>query len=131
GEEPAHAGLDRALYCLFYAARQQSGIAAFRECQIKALNAQASTRAALKMQYEASDTGQSEFFESLHDMGPNQTASFLAREKEKAAALILEITPKSPDQISYRKLWAMVLTWHAVRLTDVNTICANLRKSGE
>jgi hypothetical protein len=55
----------------------------------------------------------------------------VAREKEKAAALILEITPKSPDQISYRKLWAMVLTWHAVRLTDVNTICANLRKSGE
>ena len=28
---------DRTLYCLFYATRHESGIAAFRECQIKAL----------------------------------------------------------------------------------------------
>jgi len=69
---------DRTLYCLFYATRHESGIAAFRECQIKALNAQATTRAALKMQHDASGSGQAEFFESLHDMGPDKTATLLA-----------------------------------------------------
>jgi three-Cys-motif partner protein len=119
---------DRTLYCLFYATRHESGIAAFRECQTKALDAQAETRAALKVRHEASGTGQTELFESLHDMGPNETAAMRVAEKAKAEALVLELTPKAPDYITYKKLWASVLTKHAVRLTDVNRICANLKK---
>jgi three-Cys-motif partner protein len=120
--------MNRTLYCLFYATRHESGIAAFRECQTTALDAQAETRAALKVRHEASGSGQSEFFQSLHDMGPNETAAMRAAEKSKAEALVLELTPKAPDHITYKKLWATVLTKHAVRVTDVNTICANLRK---
>ena len=39
---------------------------------------------------------------------------------------ILDLTPKSPDHIIYRKLWATVLTRHVVRLPDVNALCAIL-----
>lgn len=121
---------DRTLYCLLYATRHERGIAAFRECQTKALDAQAETRAALKVRHKASGSGQSEFFESLHDMGPNETAAMRAAEKAKAEAMVLELTPKAPDYIIYKKLWAAVLTKYAVRITDVNSICANLKKKG-
>jgi three-Cys-motif partner protein len=120
---------NRTLYCLFYATRHESGLAAFRECQTKALDAQAETRAALKMQRETADTGQSELFTSLHDMGPNETAALRAKAKAAAEAAILDITPRAPDHITYKRLWATVLTHHAVRLTDVNAMCAKLRRT--
>jgi hypothetical protein len=41
------------------------------------------------------------------------------------------LTPKAPDHITYKKLWAAVLTDHAVRLTDVNAMCGALKKKGE
>jgi hypothetical protein len=119
---------NRTLYCLFYATRHESGLAAFRECQTKALDAQAETRAALKVQRESADTGQSELFTSLHDMGPNETAALRAKSKAAAEAAILDITPRAPEHITYKRLWATVLTRHAVRLTDVNAMCAKLRK---
>jgi three-Cys-motif partner protein len=122
---------DRTLYCLFYATRHESGLAAFRECQTKALDAQAKTRAALKVQREASGTGQSELFESLHDMGPNEAVAWRAKEKAQAEALVLDLTPKAPDHITYKSLWAAVLTKHAVRVTDVNAICASLKMKNE
>lgn len=121
---------DRTLYCLFYATRHESGLAAFRECQTKALDAQAATRAALKVQQESDDTGQSELFTSLHDMGRNETAELRAKEKANAEATILAIMPKAPEHITYKKLWATVLTQHAVRRTDVNAICGALKKTG-
>jgi three-Cys-motif partner protein len=120
---------NRTLYCLFYATRHESGLAAFRECQTKALDAQAETRAALKMQRETADTGQSELFTSLHDMGPNETAALRAKAKAAAEAAILDITPRAPDHMTYKRLWATVLTHHAVRLTDVNAMCAKLRRT--
>src|SRR5262249_52428951 len=45
---------DRTLYCLFYGTRHEHGILAFRESQIKALEAQATTRAAVKVQHATS-----------------------------------------------------------------------------
>jgi three-Cys-motif partner protein len=120
---------NRILYCLFYATRHESGLAAFRECQTKALDAQAETRAALKVRRESADTGQSELFTSLHDMGPNETAALRAKAKAAAEAAILDSTPQAPDHITYKRLWAAVLTRHAVRLTDVNAMCAKLRKT--
>jgi hypothetical protein len=63
-------------------------------------------------------------------VGPNEAAAMRAAEKEKAEALVLELTPKAPDHIIYNKLWAAILTKHAVRVTDVNSICAILRKKG-
>ena len=119
---------NRTLYCLFYATRHEIGLQAFRDCQTKALDAQAETRAALKVRHEASATGQSEFFESLHDMAPNETAELRAKEKKAAEELVLKLTPKAPDHIIYKNLWAAVLLKHAVRVTDVNRICADLKK---
>jgi hypothetical protein len=67
-------------------------------------------------------------FTSLHDMGPNEAAALRNEAKRVAEASVLDLTPKSPDHILYSNLWPMVLTRHAVRLTDVNAICADLRK---
>ena len=122
---------DRTLYCLFYATRHEIGLAAFRECQTKALDAQAATRAALKLKHDQDASGQSELFTSLHDMRPNETAALRAKAKADAESMILAITPKAPDHVPYKKLWAAVLTEHAVRLTDVNTICGALYKQGQ
>jgi three-Cys-motif partner protein len=119
---------NRTLYCLFYATRHESGLQAFRDCQTKALDAQATTRAVLRVEHEASGSGQIELFESLHDMAPNETAALREEAKKAAGALVLDLTPRAPDCITYRQLWPAVMTEHAVRLTDVNAICAELRK---
>jgi hypothetical protein len=47
---------------------------------------------------------------------------------EAVALRALDLTPKAPDHITYKSLWAAVLTKHAVRVTDLNAICASLKK---
>jgi hypothetical protein len=121
---------DRPIYCLFYATRHERGILVFRDCQA-ALKAQSKTRALTKVAHEARSSGQSEFFQSLHEMGPDETQAFLAAEREKARALILERSPQHPQTTTYKKLWPLVLSQHVVRLTDVNRLCSSMRKSGE
>jgi three-Cys-motif partner protein len=122
---------DRTLYCLFYATRHDTGLSVFRDCQIAALKAQSTTRAAGKVKYKASSSGQSELFESLHEMGPDEIEGRLEDEKRKAEAAIRHLVPKSPASIVYRKLWSTILLHHMVRKTDVNTICADMRKKQE
>jgi three-Cys-motif partner protein len=122
---------DRPLYCLIYATRHERGIAAFRDCQVAALIEQSKTRAERKVKHAASSSGQNELFESMHAMGPNETVAFLARERKNAEATVKELSPANPDYITYQKLWPAVLVRHVVRLTDVNAICAGMRKRGE
>jgi three-Cys-motif partner protein len=119
---------NRTLYCLFYGTRHEIGLQTFRECQTKALDAQASTRAVLKVQYETAGSGQQEMFTSLHDMGRNEAAAERERAKKAAETTVLDLTPKAPDHISYKQLWPMVLMKHTVRLSEVNAICAKLKK---
>jgi hypothetical protein len=57
--------------------------------------------------------------------------SRLEDEKRKAEAAIRHLVPKSPASIVYRKLWSTILLHHMVRMTDVNTICADMRKKEE
>lgn len=118
---------DRPLYCLFYATRHEKGIGVFRDCQVAALNEQSKTRAAHKVKHEVSSSGQSELFESMHDMGPDDTAAFLERERAASRTTILSLTPAAPGA-TYRMLWPIVLSRHVVRLTDVNAMCGALRK---
>jgi three-Cys-motif partner protein len=125
--KPLH---DRTLYCLFYGTRHHQGLAVFRDAQVKALQAQAHARAAVKVKHAASSSGQAEFFDSLLEMGPNETSALLAEEKRKAEALIGELVPKSPDYVDYRTLWTAVLVQRVVRLPDVNSLCAEMRKRG-
>jgi three-Cys-motif partner protein len=124
--KPLH---DRTLYCLFYGTRHHQGLAVFRDAQVKALQAQAHARAAVKVKHATSSTGQTEFFDSLLEMGPNETSALLAEEKRKAEALIIEVVPAS-DYINYRTLWTTVLVQRVVRLPDVNALCAGMLKSG-
>jgi hypothetical protein len=69
-------------------------------------------------------------FASLHDMGPNDAAALRKEAKRAAEATVLELTPKAPAHILYKKLWPQVLVKHAVRLPDVNAICNKPEEEG-
>lgn len=118
---------DRPLYCLFYATRHPKGIEVFRDCQVAALQEQSSTRATTRVRHIATTTGQSELFESLHDMAPNKLKSFLAEERLAAESTLLALAPRSPHFSSYENLRAQTLARHVVRASDVNKIAARLR----
>jgi three-Cys-motif partner protein len=120
---------DRPLYCLCYATRHPSGIEVFRDCQIKALQEQSATRAAVKLQHAAKTSGQTEMFESLHDMGPDELNAFLASERQQAERSLLELTPQKPAAIRYETLWPEVLARHVIRRPQVNELAVKLRKA--
>lgn len=119
---------DRALYCLCYATRHPKGIEVFRDCQFKALQEQAKTRAATKVKHAETTTGQREIFESLHEMAPNELETKLAAARAAAEKTFLELTPAAPGATKYEQVWPQVLAKHVVRLPDVNQIAARLRK---
>jgi three-Cys-motif partner protein len=119
-----------AVDCLCYATRHSTGIQVFRDCQTKALTEQAKTRASAKVRHANTSSGQGEFFESLHDMGPNELQEFLQAELSLAERVLLDLTPQQPAAILYEKLWPQVLARHVVRKPDVNKIAAYLRKQG-
>lgn len=118
---------DRPLYCLFYATRHPKGIEVFRDCQVAALQEQSSTRATTRVRHIATTTGQSELFESLHDMAPDKLKSFLAEERLAAESTLLALAPRSPHFSSYENLRAQTLARHVVRASDVNKIASRLR----
>jgi three-Cys-motif partner protein len=120
---------DRPLYCLCYATRHPRGIEVFRDCQIKALQEQSATRAAVKLQHAAKTSGQAEMFESLHDMGPDELNAFLANERQQAERALLELTPQKPAAIRYETLWPEVLARHVIRRPQVNELAVKLRKA--
>lgn len=122
---------DRPLYCLFYATRHEMGIEVFRDAQVDALKEQSKTRAATKVKHAAQTSGQSEIFESLHDMAPDDLTAFLDAEQAAAVESLLSLTPQEPDSIQYAKLWPQILARHVVRRTDVNRIAAELRRDGK
>jgi len=120
---------DRPLYCLCYATRHPRGIEVFRDCQIKALQEQSATRAAVKLQHAAKTSGQAELFESLHDMGPDELNAFLAGERRQAERSLLELTPRKPAAIRYEALWPEVLARHVIRRPQVNELAVKLRNT--
>jgi three-Cys-motif partner protein len=120
---------DRPLYCLCYATRHPRGIEVFRDCQIKALQEQSATRAAVKLQHAAKTSGQAEMFESLHDMGPDELNAFLASEHQQAESSLLELTPQKPATIRYEALWPEVLARHVIRRPQVNELAVKLRNA--
>lgn len=121
---------DRPLYSLFYGTRHDIGLEVFRDCQVKALDAQANARASTKVGKTVTKTGQSELFNSLHEMGQNEAASFLSSEQRKARETLLRLAPDVMSPIRYRDLWPQVLAAHVVRRTQVNQLAAELRKDG-
>ena len=122
---------ERPLYCLVYGSKHERGIEVFRDCQMNAMKMQAQLRAAGKVKVKEARSGQNEMFESMLDMAPDKTAAMLADEKKQARELLLWLTPRAPDHISYKTLWALVLAKHSVKRTDVNKMCGEMKKSGE
>jgi three-Cys-motif partner protein len=122
---------DRPLYCLFYATRHEKGIEVFRDAQAEALKEQSRTRATTKVRHAEETSGQSEIFQSLHDMGPDDLTAFQEVERAAAVWTLLSLTPEEPDSIQYRRLWPQVLARHVIRRTDVNQIAADLRSEGK
>lgn len=120
---------DRPLYCLCYATRHPKGIEVFRDCQIKALQEQSATRATVKVQHAAKTSGQTELFESLHDMGPDELNALLASERRQAEKTLLELTPQKPAAICYEALWPEVLARHVIRRPQVNELAVKLRNT--
>lgn len=120
---------DRPLYCLCYATRHPRGIEVFRDCQIRALQKQSATRAAVKLQHTAKTSGQAEMFESLHDMGPDKLSEYLENERQRAEQSLIKLTPQKPDTIQYDVLWPEVLAHHVIRRPQVNELAAKLRKN--
>jgi three-Cys-motif partner protein len=118
---------DRPLYCLCYATRHPTGIEVFRDCQIMALEEQSRTRAASKVRHAEAVSGQREIFESLHDMAPDDLATFLQTEREAAQQTLLALTPHAPGFAIYGEVWPNVLARHVVRHSHVNQIAARLR----
>lgn len=121
---------DRPLYCLMYATRHPKGIEVFRDCQIEALRQQSAVRAGIKLQNEKNQSGQTELFASLHEMGPDQTESCLEQERAAALQTLLSNIPQAPSFGTYGDARAAALTNHVVRVADVNRLAATLRKEG-
>ena len=121
---------DRPLYCLFYATRHPKGIEVFRDCQVSALKEESKTRASAKIKHAATTTGQTEFFESLHDMAPDKLESFFENQLTEAREKILNLAPRGPRFVTYEWLRAQVLSRYVVRSPDVNRIAAGLYKEG-
>jgi len=121
---------DRPLYSLFYGTRHDTGLEVFRDCQVKALEAQAKTRATTKVDKAEQKSGQSELFGSLHEMSENEATAFLETERAQARETLLAITPDSASPVLYKNLWPEVLARHVVRRVDVNKLAADLKKQG-
>jgi hypothetical protein len=121
---------DRPLYSLFYGTRHDRGIEVFRDCQVKALETQAATRAAKKVDKAERISGQSEMFSSLHEMDGNEAKDFLKSELEAARHTLIALTPQFPNAILYQDLWPKVLAKHVIRKTSLNQLAAQLRQEG-
>jgi len=71
---------NRPLYSLFYGTRHDIGLEVFRDCQVKALEAQAATRATTKLDMAEEKSRQTEMFSSMHEMGANEADAPLKTE---------------------------------------------------
>ena len=121
---------DREIYSLVYATRKPPGIEVFRNCQAKALQEQSAMRGAAKASAQTAATGQAEAF-LFTEMAPDITGAFLARQAETARQLLLDLTPPTPQTITYGQVWPQVLSRHAIRKADLNSMAAAMRKDGK
>ena len=121
---------DRPLYSLVYGTRSVTGLEVFRDCQIKALREQSQIRGVAKLNAVANASRQSEIFGSLSDMTLDPTIDFLHAEYRAASDILLNLVPTAPNVVSWADVWPQVLARAIVTRTQVNTLAANLRKSG-
>jgi three-Cys-motif partner protein len=121
---------DRQIYSLIYATRSPAGIDVFRNCQIKTLVEQEAVRSATKVALQGATTGQADFFGTSIGLGPDPIEAFLDRQRQEAEKTLMDILGRS-KQMTWGKLWPLVLARHAVRRPELNAIAAKLKKEGK
>jgi hypothetical protein len=102
--------------------RHATGIEVFRDCQVKALDEQSKTRAATKIKSAQAESGQSELFQSLHEMAPDNFVALRREQHADAERSLLELTPAVPRSARDGHLWPLILSRNVVRLKEVNEI---------
>ncbi|WP_228244227.1 three-Cys-motif partner protein TcmP [Porphyrobacter sp. GA68] len=119
-------GKDRTYYFLVYGTRDARGIEVFRDCQVKALEAQ-STIAGQMSIAKRETAGQSSLFGTEWEKPAVSHRQFLGEERAAARSTLLEIATKSPGA-AWGSVWPRLLAAHAIRKTDAGAIANSLRK---
>lgn len=122
--------VDRTLYALFYATRNNTGIEVFRKHQLITLRTQMKIRGETKIKRKQDKTDQLEIFGNARTFGPDLINSFLQDQENAARDYILNFVPAKPNFIKYESLRLETLKNFTVDLPLINRICANLRKKG-
>ncbi|WP_304177466.1 hypothetical protein [Phenylobacterium aquaticum] len=84
----------------------------------------------VKLKRVEAASGQSEMFDSLADLAPDDTEEYLAAELERAKLALVEATPLSPATTTFGVLWPRVLGRYVVRKTQLNQIASELKSAG-
>ncbi len=121
---------DRTLYFLVYGTRETAGIRVFRDCQIKSLGVQADIIARKRVVDQTASSNQFELLGSMHEMAPNPNKAFLAEEKDKAEAFLLNVVPMTGRGEPWGRIWPIVLARHVIRLSELNKVANQHRKDG-
>jgi len=122
-------GTNRTFYFLVYGTREPPGIAVFRDCQIKALEAQSMISGQRSLQ-KRETAGQGSLFDSSWETAPVTHRQFLDDQRQAAKQSLLHIAETEPGS-RWGKVWPRLLADHAIRKTDAGVIAAALKKSGE
>lgn len=123
---------DRALYKLIFLSRQREGLAVFRDCEFKALEAQAEARSATKAKRRSEDSAVGDFFADGSDAIPNDRSSQLIRLNQKLASEQLEQRlSASGTVLIWEALWPDILAEFSVTRSWLGRQVNAYRKSGQ
>ena len=121
---------NRTLYFLVYGTRQPPGIEVFRDCHVKSLGVQADIVGRKQVEKQAAKSSQLELLGSMQEMAPDPNKVFLTDQMEQARRLLLDTVPISGAGVAWGRVWPQILAKHVIRLTDLNKIANDARKSG-
>lgn len=123
-----HPGKNRTYYFLVYATREAAGLEAFRDCQVKALEAQAHIAGQRSLE-KSESSGQRSLFGSELEEANIDHRSFLAEQRQVAKSQLLAIA-KHRSGITWGEVWPRLLADYAIRKADAGAIAGKLRKEG-
>lgn len=126
--EIRHPGKNRTYYFLVYATRESHGLEVFRDCQVKALAAQAEI-AGQKSQAKREANGQGSLFGTDWERAGIDYRQFLDEQRRAARSLLLDIAA-TESGVTWGEVWPRMLADYALRKTDAGAIAGGLRKEG-
>lgn len=123
-------GHERTLYHLVYGTRSPTGLAVFRESQIKALEEEAVVQSGIRHGKRELKTMMSDLFTPDMDARFDHAAQFIQGEKAAAAAALLDTLAEQPDGVGWGSLWPVLLEQFAVTSPALGREVNALRKEG-